>query len=122
MPRPVNAPPPTPEWSESEYLIQNQFEQFAQRRVELKMIKDELEKELKDLDLQLSAMLATADMKSVRYGMHRLTLSYSTKGGKLDKTKLLENGVTVAQLEASITPKEPGASYMTVTEIKGAED
>ena len=68
MPRPTTPQPPVPEWDEFDYLIQAEFDKKAARRVELKMLIEDQEAELKDLSLEIGAMLATANCKSVRFG------------------------------------------------------
>lgn len=117
MPRPTDAAP-APEWSESEYLIQNDFETLAARRVILKLELEQIETEIRDLSLEMGAMLATADLSSVKFGNFRITLAHSMKGGKLSRERLIELGVPVKTLEAATTPREPGTSFLTVTETK----
>jgi hypothetical protein len=121
MPFVPNSQPPAPEWSESQYLVQNDFEKLAARRIELKYQQDAIESELAELNLEIGAMLATADVKSVKFGFHRITLGYSGKGGRLSKERLVELGVPVKTIEAATTPREPGAPYVSVTEMKGAD-
>lgn len=114
--------PPTPDWTTSEYLKENEFDVLAARRVELKEARDAIDKELLELDPQLGALIATTGLKSVRFGLYRFTLGYSTKGGSLSKERLLEAGVTEQQLERGTTPKTMGSAYVRVTPIKGPED
>lgn len=114
--------PPTPEWTESQYLVDNDFQTLAARRAELKELRDQIDKEIDELDPQIGAMIATADMKSVRFGYHRFTLGYSSHGGRLSKEKLLEAGVTPEQIERATTPKTIGNAYVRVTAIDAPED
>ena len=113
---------PTPDWTTSPYLVDNNFETLAARRAELKELKDQIEAEIQELDPQIGAMIATADLKSVRFGYHRFTLGYSTQGGRLSKERLLEVGVTVEQIERATTPKTIGSAYVRVTAINAPED
>lgn len=122
MPRQPGEAPPTPDWMESNYLIDNEFDKLAERRLHLHAVKQELESEVSELDLQIGAMLATADCKSVRYGEHRITLGHSTVGGKLSKERLIEVGVTPAQIEAATSPKKPGNNYIRITDINQRGD
>lgn len=114
--------PPTPDWTTSEYLVENEFEKFAARRVELKEQRDAIDRELEELDPQVGAMIATTGLSSVRFGYHRFTLGYSTSGGKISKERLLEAGVTPEQLERATSPKVMGGAFVRVTAIKGLED
>lgn len=126
MPRPTSnmpTPPPSPEWHEFEYLALNDFQKLAERRVVLKQLVDEAEAEIKDLNLDIGAMLQTAGAQTVRYGQHRITLGQSSKGGRLSKERLLELGVPVDTIERATSPKEPGTFYVSVTDItKGDQD
>lgn len=107
---------------ESDYLIQNEFERLANRRIELKHQMDIIEIERKELDLEIGTMMRVANLgPSVRFGQHRLTRGESTKGGKLDKSRLLELGVTVETLEKATTQKERGSVFVSVTEIRGSD-
>lgn len=114
--------PPTPDWTTNEYLVQNDFDALAARRIELKDKRDAIDEELEELDPQLGAMIATTGLNSVRFGYHRFTLSYRTKGGTISKERLLEAGVTPEQLERATSPKTIGGAYVRVTAIKGPED
>ena len=114
--------PPSPAWSTSPYLVDNEFDKLAARRIELKEQKDAIEREIAELDPQLGALIATADMKSVRFGYYRFTLGYGSSGGRLSKERLLELGVTPEQLAQATSPKIIGNSYVRVTPITGPED
>ena len=114
--------PPTPDWSTSPYLIDNNFQALAARRAELADLKHSIDGEIAELDPQIGAMLATADLKSVRFGYHRFTLGYANAGGRLSKERLLEAGVTVEQLQKATTPKTIGSAYVRVTTIDAPED
>lgn len=114
--------PPTPDWTTSRYLVDNGFDELAARRAALKELADQVKREIEELDPQIGAMLATADLKSVRFGYHRFTLGYSTSGGRLSKERLLEVGVTAEQIERATTAKTIGASFVRVTSITGPED
>lgn len=114
--------PPAPDWEESAYLRGNDFDRLAERRVELKLQLDAIEQELSELNLEIGAMLATADTTSVKYGSYRITLGYSSKGGKISKERLLEAGVTEAQILKATSAKELGAPYITVTSLKQHEE
>src|SRR5215831_6987215 len=114
--------PPTPEWSTNAYLVENDFQKLAARRAELKELKDQIEAEIKELDPQIGAMMATAELKSVRFGYHRFTLGYARKGGQLTKTRLLEAGVTPEQIERGTTPLTIGSAYVRVMAINAPED
>lgn len=109
---------PVPAWDSSDYLIVNDFDRLAGRRIELKELRDRIDREISGLNDELGAMLATARMSSVRFGDYRLTLGFSWRGGRLSKTRLLEMGVSSEVLEAATTPKEPGESYISVTPMK----
>lgn len=121
MPRPIAPQEPVPEWTVSSYLVENDFDRLAARRIELKHLQDAAEIEIKQLDLEVGAMLATSGYKSVKFGYHRLTLGQSTAGGRLSKELLLEAGVTPEQLAKGTTPRAPGTEYVSVTELKGAD-
>ncbi len=121
MPHPTTPQSPVPNWTESDYLIQNEFERLANRRIELKHQMDIIEIERKELDLEIGGMMRVAGTQSVRFGMHRLTRAESTKGGKLDRGRLLELGVKVETIERATTPKERGTVYITVSEIRGSD-
>lgn len=118
----MNVDEPIRDWTDSEYLVVNNFADLAARRIEAKHKLDRIEKEVMTLNLELAAMLKTADAKTVRFGQHRLTVGHSTTGGKLDRTKLLDQGVTAEQLARATTPKKQGRAYITVTQLKGPED
>lgn len=119
---PDGAEEPVRDWTDSEYLIVNNFADLAARRIELKHKQDHLQKEIEGLNLEIGAMLQTADIRSVRFGHHRLALGQSTTGGRLDKGKLLEQGVTAEQLARATSPKRLGKLFITVTQLKGPED
>src|SRR5262245_44470782 len=119
MPRPVGVPPPTPEWSEYDYLIENNFAELAERRIQLKYAIEDASKEIVEMDLQLGVMLATINAKSVRIGEHRITLGHSTIGGKLSRERLVELGVSKELLEAATSERKPGNNYIRITDVKG---
>ena len=120
--RKSDATEPVPEWTTSTFLVANDFERIAAKRIELKLRRDEIDHEIAELNLEIGAMLATANVKSVRFGFHRLTLSHATKGGKLSREKLLEAGVTIEQLERATSLKEIGDPFVSVTEISEGSD
>jgi|SRR5215475_4207449 len=111
-----------PDWGDSEYLVMNDFQDLASRRIELKLERDHIDRQIEALNQELAGMLTTAEMKSVRFGIHRLTLRYSVSGGYLSKEKLLESGVTAQQIARATSAKVRGKAYISVNEVKGAED
>ena len=113
---------PVPDWSESQYLHDNYFDRLAARRIYLKKRSDAIARELVDLNLELGAMLATANLHSVTYDNYRLTLSHAMKGGRLSRERLLELGVTAEQLEKATSPRVPGDAFVTVTTIKAEKE
>jgi len=109
---------PVPDWTASDYLRDSKFEHLATRRVALRQWQLKIEGELKTLNMEMAALLAAADLQSVRYTSFRFTLGHAMKGGKLSKELLLEAGVTVEQLERGTTPRELGDPYVSITELK----
>jgi hypothetical protein len=122
MPRPIGEAPPTPEWTEFDYLQANDFDEVVERRIALGISRHHIEAEISKLDLELGVMLATADTKSVRYGEHRISLAHSTVGGKLSRERLVELGVSKDIIEAATSEKKPGNNYIRVTDVKGGVD
>jgi len=118
----LESPETTPDWNTSAYLVENGFEQLAEHRISLKNAHDEIEKKIHELNDELGGMLATANMRSVRFRFHRLTLSHSMKGGKISRQSLLEAGVTVEQLEKATSKREVGDPFVSVTEISEGSD
>jgi hypothetical protein len=116
------SPEITPNWDSSPYLVENGFEQLAERRISLKNAHDEIEKKIHELNDELGGMLATANMRSVRFRFHRLTLSHSMKGGKISKESLLLAGVSEEQLKAATSKREVGDPFVSVTEISEGSD
>lgn len=108
---------PVPEWDTSDYLVRNAFERLAARRCELKEARDAVDKEIRELNLEIGAMLATAKLSSVRFGHYRLTLGFTWRGGQISKARLLEAGVTADQIERATSAREPGEAYVSVTGI-----
>lgn len=104
----------TTEWTESQYLIDNDFETLAAERVRLKEEREALDARIYELNLEIGAMLATARVKSVAIGEHRFTLSYATTGGQLSRERLLEAGVTADQLARGTMPKTVGKPYIRI--------
>jgi hypothetical protein len=116
------SPETTPDWTSSPYLVENDFDRLAERRIALKKMHDETEKQIKELNDELGGLLATANMRSVRFRFHRLTLSHSMKGGKISRQSLLEAGVSVEQIEKATSKREVGDPFVSVTEISEGSD
>lgn len=110
-------PKEVPDWTTSDYLIENDFAVHAARRIELKATRAAVDEEIDDLNAQLAALLKTARMSSVRFGAHRLQLGQGWRGGKLSKARLLELGVSAAQIAAATSEKEPGDPFISIHEI-----
>ena len=105
------------DWMNSDYLIENGFDALAAERIALKRERDDIDVRIKELNLELGAMIATAALKSVRFEGFRLSLGYSASGGQLSREKLLEAGVTAEQLERGTTERKIGEPYLRVTEL-----
>jgi hypothetical protein len=120
----VTTPEPksAPEWSDFGYLVANNFDKLAARRILLSEQRDAISRELDQLNLELGVMLATASVQTVRFGFHRLQLRYGHVGGKLSKTRLLELGVTPDQIQQATSPREQGNPYVLVAKIGDSDD
>lgn len=114
---------PTPDYTEYKPLKTKAFARLAQRRIELKQLKDDVERELKDLNETLMAELMAADAKSVLFEGFTFGVVESAGQKRLDKALLLKFGVKPETLEKATVLGKPSI-YLSVREAKdqGEED
>ena len=119
---------------DSAYLRENQFERLLQRRIALKVQMDGLKRQVEGLNVEMSAMMATAGIKSVRYlyGVDwngdpvEFTVGY-VEGGvtrTLKKDRLKELGVSDWIIEGSMVDgrvRKPSVSVRKVGGKSGEE-
>ena len=108
----------TPSWQEFPYLIDNDFHTLAERQIQLKLQRDEIDAEMAEHSLELAAMLATVGVKSVVVEDHRITLRYSSTGGQISKERLLNLGVPGELVRLATVPKERGTAFVSIHAIE----
>jgi hypothetical protein len=105
LPKPSD---PDFEWVDRPELVQLEFDAMVERRVELKRVVDEAEKELAELNPQIEAALVLVDATKVGIGNHVVHRIKGQTAGKVNTRKLVERGVD-PDLVADCT--DPGREY-----------
>ena len=110
-------PEPVIDYSDYTYLLENGFDEKAQRRHELSTQAKEIKKELEGLNLEMAMMLTVADAAKVQCDNLTVSLVEGRVSKKLDKHKLIEFGVSAAVIEKA-TVESKGNPYIKVTARK----
>jgi len=98
-------------------LVENNFADLIEDRQEVYAAKKALEADLKDINEQISGLMATVESASVLCNGWKVTLSEQIRK-TLKKEKLLAMGVTVEQINSATD--ESFFTRLTVSEIKDA--
>lgn len=93
----------------------DQFSRLVEDRLNAKVAIAQAEKIVKQVDEKLTELMALNDCDKVMHGRHRCQIISKTNS-RLDKEKLMMNGVPVAVIERSMTVSY--SSYLEIREIK----
>lgn len=112
---------PLPKWDAfKETLEEFGFEDLCAERLELKQMKDTAEARMKEIDAILAPAMVAAGVKSVEWNGMAVIQADGRSASRIVPEKLLENGVTASQIEASTVPGHT-YTYIQIKSIKGKE-
>ena len=95
----------------------HQFGHWAEQYLDLKSQRDKIDQEIESLGLRdkLTRAMAEVDVAKVIHGHHQFNI-ITKVNKKLDRVRLLENGVSASVIDASTITSE--SSYLEVRERK----
>lgn len=111
---------PLPSWEKFEDLAEFDFDAACAKRYELKKLISQAEAEIKQLDETIGAALTAVGVKSVEWKGRQVTQADGRSASRIIPAKLLENGVTAEQIEASTEPGKP-YTYIQIKDMKVKE-
>jgi len=103
------------DYSRHEILVENEFANLISDRQQLYAQKKEWEADLKDINEQITGLMATLDNKAVLCDGWKVTLATGLKK-TLKKELLITAGVSVEQIEEATI--ETPYTRLTVSEVK----